>query len=116
MTAGDLGHQVGGRRRDDNQVTVAGEADVPGIELTRGVEQIGVAALMRQRARGQRGDELLGRLGQHHTDIGTAILQPADQVHRLVGRNAAADDQRHPRAARLWLGASAFLRIFRRRN
>ena len=64
-----------------------------GIEFALGVEQIGIDALMRQRAGGQRRDELLRGLGQHAADMDVPLLQPPDQVERLVGGDAAADDQ-----------------------
>ena len=64
-----------------------------GVELALGIEQVGVDALMRQRAGRQRRDELLRRLGQHAADIDVPLLQPPDQVQRLVGGDAAADDQ-----------------------
>jgi histidyl-tRNA synthetase len=46
-----LRHQVGGGGRDDDQIGVAGEADMPGIELALGIEQVGVAALVCERSR-----------------------------------------------------------------
>ena len=88
-----LRHQIRGRRRHDDQVAVARETNMPGVELALGIEQIGVDALMRQRARRQRRDELLRGLGQHAADVDAPLLQPPDQVQRLVGGDAAADDQ-----------------------
>ena len=48
-----LRHQVGGRRRHHDQVAVARQTDVAGIEFALGIEQVRVAALVRQRAGGQ---------------------------------------------------------------
>ncbi len=93
MTLRHLRHQVGGRGRHHDQIAVAGETDVAGVELARGIEQIHVAALVRQRAGGQRRDELLRGLGEHAADANAAFLQPPDQVQRLVGGDTAADDQ-----------------------
>ena len=45
-----LRHQVGGRRRHHDQVAVAREPDMAGIEFALGVEQVGVGALVRQSA------------------------------------------------------------------
>jgi hypothetical protein len=87
-----LRHQVGGGGRDDDQIGVAGEADMPGIELALGIEQVGVAALVCERSRSA-GDELLRGAGHDAADMDAAILQAADQVERLIGRDAAADDQ-----------------------
>ena len=39
MAVRHLGHQVGGRGRDHDQVAVAGETDMAGVELARGIEQ-----------------------------------------------------------------------------
>ena len=64
-----------------------------GVELALGIEQVGIGALARQRARRKRRHELLRRAGQHAADMDVALLQPPDQVQRLVGGNAAADDQ-----------------------
>jgi hypothetical protein len=48
---------------------------------------------MGQGAGRERGDELLCRLGQHAADMDAALLQPPNQVERLVGGDPAADDQ-----------------------
>ena len=93
MALRHLRHQVGGRRRHHDQIAVARQADMAGVELALGIEQIGVGALARQRAGGQRRDELLRGPGQHAADLDVPLLQPPDQVQRLVGGDAAADDQ-----------------------
>ena len=90
-----LRHQVGGRGRDDDQVAIARKADVPGVELALRIEQVGVAALVGQRAGGERRDELLRGARQHAAHMHVPVLQSADQIERLVGGDAAADDQRH---------------------
>ncbi len=95
-----LRHQVGGRGRHHDQVAVARKANVPRIELTLGIEQVRVDALMRQRACRERGDELLRGFGQHAANLDMPLFQAADQVQRLVGGNAAADDQGDARQAR----------------
>ena len=58
-----------------------------------GIEQVRVAVLAGQRAGGQRRDEVLRGAGQHAADMDVPLLQPPDQVQRLVGGDAAADDQ-----------------------
>ena len=100
MALRHLGHQVGGRRRHHDQVAVAAEPDMAGVELARGIEQVGVGALVRQRAGGKRRDELLRGAGQHAADVNLPLLQPPDQVQRLVGGDAAADDQGDARQVR----------------
>jgi len=86
-------NQVRGRRRHHDQVAVARQTDVAGIELTLGIEQVGVTALVRQRAGGQWRDKLLRGLGQHATDVNVPFLEPPDQIQRLVGGDTATDDQ-----------------------
>ena len=88
-----LRHQIGGRGRHHDQVAVTGQANMAGIEFALGIEQVGIDALAGQRARRQRRDELRGGFGEHAADADVPLLQPPDQVQRLVGRNAAADDQ-----------------------
>ena len=92
-------HQVRGRGRHHDQVALARQADMAGVEFALGIEQVGVNALMRQRACRQRCDELLRRLCQYAADGEMAFLEPPDQVQRLVGGDAAADDQGDARLA-----------------
>ena len=94
MAVRHLRHQVGGRGRHDDQVAVARKADVAGVELALRIEQVGVAALVGKRAGCKRRDELLRGARQHAAHVHVPVLQPADQIQRLVGGDAAADDQR----------------------
>ncbi len=41
MAAGQLGHQVGSRGRDHDQIRFARQADVTDVEFVRGIEQVG---------------------------------------------------------------------------
>ena len=91
-----LGHQVGGGGCDNNQIGIAGEANMSGVELALGIEQVRVAALVRQRPGCERGYELLRGACHHAADMDAALLQAADQVERLVGGDTAADDERDP--------------------
>ncbi len=93
MTLRHLRHQVRGRRRHHDQIALARETDMAGVELALGIEQIGIAALVRQRACRKRCHELLRSPGQYAADVDLPLLQPPDQVQRLVGGDAAADDQ-----------------------
>ena len=93
MALRHLRHQIRGRRRHHDQIAFARQTNVPGVEFAAGVEQIRIDALVRQRAGGKRRDELLRGLGQHAADVDVPLLQPPDQVQRLVGGDAAADDQ-----------------------
>ena len=60
-----------------------------------GIEQVGEHALADDGAGRQRRDEMLGRLGENAAHGEAALLQPADEIERLVGGDAAADDQQH---------------------
>ena len=93
MAVGELGHQVGGGRRDHQKVGLARQPDMADIVLVIAVEQFGEDMVGRQRADRQRGDEFLRGCRHHHAHRRTALAQPADQVERLVGGNAAADDE-----------------------
>ena len=106
MPARHLGHQVGGRRRDHHEIGVAGEPDVPDVELGLRVEEIGIGMLAGDRARGQRGDEGLGGLCHHHAHRAAALAQAADEVERLICGDASPDDEEDaPAADRTALGA-----------
>ena len=93
MAARHLGHEVGGRGRDHDQIGLARQPDMADVELGRGVEQIGEDPFTRKRAGRERGDELLRGGGEDAAHGRAAFLQPADEIERLIGRDAAADDQ-----------------------
>ena len=58
-----LGDQVGSRRRNDDEICVARQADMPDIELALRIEQIGIGALASERTDRKRRDEMLRRRG-----------------------------------------------------
>ena len=62
MAAGHLGQQVGGGRRDHDQIGLARQADVADLALVVEIEQLGEDAVVGERADRQRRDELLRRL------------------------------------------------------
>ena len=93
MAVRHLGHQVGGGRRDDDQVGVAREPDMADIELALRVEQVGEDVLAGERADRQRRDEFCAASVMTHAHRDAALAQPADQVERFVGGDAAADDE-----------------------
>ena len=86
-------HQVGGGRRHHDGVGVARELDMADIRLALPVEQIGMGPLPGERGRRQRRDEFLGGFGQQRAHLRPALAQAPDQVERLVGGDAAADDE-----------------------
>ena len=51
--------QVGGRRRDHDEIGVARQADMADVELALRIEQIGIGALAGERAGRKRRDEML---------------------------------------------------------
>ena len=88
-----LRHQVCGGRGDDNQVGAAAQLDMAHLGLVGQVEKVGVDLAPRQRRDRQRGDEFRARAGQNRGHLRAALAQAADQVQRLEGGDAAADDQ-----------------------
>ena len=63
MTSCHLRHQVRSRRSYQDQIAITRQADMAGVELAFRIEQICVAALVRQRAGGKRRHELLRGFG-----------------------------------------------------
>ena len=72
--------------------------------------------LAAQRLGRQRRDELLGRGGHRDAHRRAAFAQAANQVERLVGRDAAADDQQDAGARECLCGHASGLRAARRRT
>ena len=93
MAARHFRHEIGGRRRDHDEIGVARQANMTDVELALRIEQIGIGALAAQRAGGKRRDEALRGGGENAAHLGAAILQAPDQVERFVGGDAAADDE-----------------------
>src|SRR5262249_7943936 len=65
------------------------------VELASRIEQVREHALARERAGRQRRDELLRRLGENAAHGEAALFEPADEIERLVGGDAAADDEKN---------------------
>ena len=77
------------------EIGFARQADVADVEFMRRIEQVGEHAPAGDGAGRQRRDELLGGLGEDAAHGELAFLQPADEVERFVGGDAAADDEQH---------------------
>ena len=90
------GDRVGGRRRDDQQVGLVGQPDVPDLGLAAEVEQLPRHRRAGKRLQGQRGDELGGRVGHHHPHRRPRLDQQAAELGGLVGGDAAGDAEEHP--------------------
>ena len=87
------GKEIGGRRRDHDQVGLAREPDVTDIVLVLAVEELGEHLPAGDRADRERRHEFLRRPGHHRAHRRAALAQPPDQVERLVGGDAAGDDE-----------------------
>ena len=90
-----LGHQVRRRRGHHDQVRHPRQLDMAHLGLVRQIEQIGMNLAPRQRGHRQRGHKLGPGARQNRRHRCAALFQPADQVKRLVGGDAAADDQKN---------------------
>ena len=101
MAARHLRQQIGRRRRDDDEIGVAGETNMADVELAVRIEQIGENALAAQRAGGERRDEVLRGGGQDAAHLCIPVLQAPDQVERFIGGDAAADDEQDAVAVRI---------------
>ncbi len=88
-----LGQKVGSRGRDDDEVRILGQAQMPHLALVGEGEEVVVDALAGQRRRRERGHEARG-CGRHDdADRGAALAQAADEVEPLIGGDAARDHQ-----------------------
>ena len=93
VAARELGHEIGGRGRDHDEIGLARQPDVADVELASRIEQVREHALARQRAGRQRRDEFLRRLGENAAHGEAVFFEPADEIERLVGGDAATDDE-----------------------
>ena len=73
-----------------------------------------IGALAGERAGGERRDEMLRGLREDAAHAHAAVLQAADEIERLIGGDAAADDEKDALACRR-CGAGAFARRLRGR-
>ena len=80
------GNEVGGRRRDHDQVGLARQPDMADIVLVLPVEEFGEDLAAGERADRERRHEFLRRRRHHRAHIGAALAQPPDQVERFVER------------------------------
>ena len=108
VAASHFRQQVGSGGRNNDQIGIARQPDMADIEFALCIEQIRVDAFPGQRAGGQRGHEMLRGLREHAAHAQAAILQTADEIERLIGRDAAADDEKD--APGVGLGSERFLR------
>ena len=93
VTAGHFGEEVRGCRRNDNEIGVASKPDVPDVEFALRIEQIGKSALSGERADGKRRHKMPCGRREDAAQSRSALLQAPDQIERLIGGDAAADDE-----------------------
>ena len=84
---------VRGGRRDDHQLGPVGERDVVDLALFGGVEQLAAHGVAGDRLQRERAHELRGRARHRAAHVVPGALQRADELRRLVGRDAAGHRQ-----------------------
>jgi hypothetical protein len=67
------------------------------LDLVLEVPERGMDLVLGQRGEAHRRDELRPAFGQHASDVAAALLDQAHELARLVGGDAAADDQQDAR-------------------
>ena len=72
---------------------IAREADMADIVLVLAIEEVVIDLGVGERADRKGRHELARRAGHHRRHRRAALLEAADQVERLVGRDTAPDDQ-----------------------
>ena len=88
-----LGEQVGAGRRHHDQVGLARQADMAHLGFVGQREQLLIDLVAADRGEGERRDELGAAPGQDHAEADAAIAPAPDQLQRLVGGDAAGNDQ-----------------------
>jgi hypothetical protein len=91
-----LGHEVGARRRHQDQVAVARMLDVTHVVGHSAVPKVGPDRLPGQRLHGDRRDEPDCRFGHRHAHVNSAAREQAHELGSLVGRDAAGNAQKNP--------------------
>ncbi len=99
MSARCLGEQVSGRRTDHDKVRRARQLDMAHLCFVIEAEEVAIAFIAGKRGNRQRGDELRPAFGQDASAGNAALCQRTDQFQRLVGGDAAADNEKDTLAA-----------------
>ena len=94
---GHLGHQVRRGGADDYQIGRTAELDMADLRLVLQIPQRGVDLTAGKRGKAHRRDELRAAFRQHARDLRPALADETDKLARLVGGDAAADDQQDTR-------------------
>ncbi len=101
MAARDLGHEISGRRRDDDTFAFPRQADMPDIELGSGIEQVSEGRRASQRADGQGRHEFGSPAREDGPQFAIALLEPPDEIKALIGGNPAGNNQQDTRARKV---------------
>ena len=100
MAARHLRHDVGRCRRNHDKVGLARQPDVADVVLVLAVEQVREHLAAGERADRKRRHEFPRALGHDGPHVDPALAEPPDQVERLVGGDAAGNDQQDFRLGR----------------
>ena len=90
---GQLGDNIGGGRRHQNQVRSGGQGDVGNVILKVPGKGVHHTPVVGQGLKGQGGNKLSGVLGHHHMDLRPRFPQGAGHVGHFIGGNAAGHTQ-----------------------
>ena len=90
---GQLGDDIGGGRRHQNQVRSGGQGDVGNVILKVPGKGVHHTPVVGQGLKGQGGNKLSGVLGHHHMDLRPRFPQGAGHVGHFIGGNAAGHTQ-----------------------
>ena len=91
-----LCQEIGCRRRDDDEIGVAREADVPHFAFERRVEEVGVDGRAGKGGERKLGDEFPARRRQDDARRSARLAQPANELERLIRRDPASHDEQNP--------------------
>jgi hypothetical protein len=91
--AGHARHEVCRGGADDDEIGLARELDVAHLDLVLEVPQRGVDGVLAQGCQCHGGNEVRAAIGQDTSDVRAFLAQQADEFARLVGRDAATDDE-----------------------
>ena len=87
----ELCHDVGGRRRDDEQVGLLRQRNMLDIPLKVPVKGVDDAFVAGQRFKGQRRYEFGGVFGHDAVHVGVQLDEVADKLRGFIGGDAAGD-------------------------
>ena len=86
-------HKIGCGRRDEDEVSPAGQLDVTHGSLGCRVPQVTAHRPARHRLKRHRRDELAGPGRHDDLDLGALFYQPPDQIRAFVGGDATRHAQ-----------------------